>query len=362
MTPLKNVESLLSVLEGNNTKIYIPDPKRVHSTQNFTGLTQQNGMIGLPLHIQSKHITVYFIELFEEVIKSFKVICRKSFVRSMNMEDASAKLFEHCQIFQRLIALSRTNEQCTPLLSACLKFGRVFVQNVIKIDWFLLEGLVALPETFLGIITATQIGTRLMHTIASLGRKRKIPAITQHIPLAKQVLESFIVTMKKVSKKSSSKSEVLIVGLLKNKLLDGTVAESSDDESANDNDTNSNAAGDGEGKIKSTKRKRKAVTGKTNSKEKDDERMLKTKKARSKSRRAKAKPNKQAEEERKDNDDDNNDDDDDDDANNSNTDMDKTEDDDDPDDDDDDDDDRHDNDKDVDDDDDDNAGNQDDDD
>ncbi|XP_053233340.1 Fanconi anemia group D2 protein isoform X3 [Podarcis raffonei] len=108
-----------------------------------------------------------------------------------------------------------------PVLSACLKYGRLFVETFLKLGMPLLDcSFKKHREDVQSLLKTLQLSTRQLHHICGHSKIHQDTGLTSHVPLLKKSLELFVYRVKAMLALNHCQ-EAFWVGVLKNRDLQG---------------------------------------------------------------------------------------------------------------------------------------------
>ncbi|NXI65032.1 FACD2 protein, partial [Anseranas semipalmata] len=108
-----------------------------------------------------------------------------------------------------------------PVLSICLKYGRLFVEAFLKLAMPLLDhSFKKHRDDVQGLLKTLQLSTRQLHHMCGHSKIRQDIGLTNHVPLLKKSLEQFVYRVKAMLAFNHCQ-EAFWVGILKNRDLQG---------------------------------------------------------------------------------------------------------------------------------------------
>ncbi|XP_048344483.1 Fanconi anemia group D2 protein [Sphaerodactylus townsendi] len=108
-----------------------------------------------------------------------------------------------------------------PVLSVCLKYGRLFMEIFLKLGMPLLDcSFKRHREDVQSLLKTLQLSTRQLHHMCGHSKIRQDTGLTSHIPLLKKSLEQFVYRVKAMLALNHCQ-EAFWVGILKNRDLQG---------------------------------------------------------------------------------------------------------------------------------------------
>ncbi|KYO27801.1 Fanconi anemia group D2 protein [Alligator mississippiensis] len=122
--------------------------------------------------------------------------------------------------FHILVNLVRVFDS-RPVLSNCLKYGRLFVEAFLKLAMPLLDhSFKKHKEDVQSLLKSLQLSTRQLHHICGHSKIHQDVGLTNHVPLLKKTLEQFVYRVKAMLAFNHCQ-EAFWVGILKNRDLQG---------------------------------------------------------------------------------------------------------------------------------------------
>nr|XP_056711354.1 Fanconi anemia group D2 protein [Euleptes europaea] len=108
-----------------------------------------------------------------------------------------------------------------PVLTVCLKYGRLFLETFLKLGMPLLDcSFKKHREDVQSLLKTLQLSTRQLHHMCGHSKIRQDTGLTSHIPLLKKSLEQFVYRVKAMLALNHCQ-EAFWVGILKNRDLQG---------------------------------------------------------------------------------------------------------------------------------------------
>uniref|UniRef100_A0A663MDP7 FA complementation group D2 n=1 Tax=Athene cunicularia TaxID=194338 RepID=A0A663MDP7_ATHCN len=124
------------------------------------------------------------------------------------------------RIFHILVNLVKVFDS-RPVLSICLKFGRLFVEAFLKLAMPLLDySFKKHRDDVQSLLKTLQLSTRQLHHMCGHSKIRQDIGLTNHVPLLKKSLEQFVYRVKAMLAFNHCQ-EAFWVGILKNRDLQG---------------------------------------------------------------------------------------------------------------------------------------------
>ncbi|XP_007437862.1 Fanconi anemia group D2 protein-like [Python bivittatus] len=108
-----------------------------------------------------------------------------------------------------------------PVLSVCLKYGRLFIETFLKFGMPLLDySFKKHREDVQSLLKTLQLSTRQLHHMCGHSKIHQDTGLTSHVPLLKKSLELFVYRVKAMLALNHCQ-EAFWVGILKNRDLQG---------------------------------------------------------------------------------------------------------------------------------------------
>ncbi|XP_062441302.1 Fanconi anemia group D2 protein [Rhea pennata] len=131
-----------------------------------------------------------------------------------------------------------------PVLSICLKYGRLFVEVFLKLAMPLLDySFKKHRDDVQSLLKTLQLSTRQLHHMCGHSKIRQDLGLTNHVPLLKKSLEQFVYRVKAMLAFNHCQ-EAFWVGILKNRDLQGEeiLSQASEERDSNEEDSTENVA------------------------------------------------------------------------------------------------------------------------